>query len=478
MMQTDPFQNTNPMFLQANQEKQNQNNVFPHYNYPQQGAAVPTSTATSQQQYVAYANQSDTKGAVNVVQTAPPTAYMQPTPSMFYNNYPQGQLGLQPPQQGGEYFQQGIPGSMQYPNQQAASGPQQNSGSRGGRGSRGMRGGRPYQSNPGFNGHGNAFGAHSYSNAVPEKTPTVRLVHPLTNKVVHIKLNRISVTAAEFTHDIFSADSVPSTTSPNRICPSCIPPQTCPRGTTCQYVHVSGLHYAWEPVDSSTREVEGKKMYLPGFCFRCYDPSQTHYLKVPSESIEFTKGSTEYIMSYNLHGENFKSKYALCQQFMKNQGQCEKGVMCNSLHCTEKDLNSLYTNDNSTSTHLNDPLLMRNVPRLPQGICVRAFDQNSTDSYRDFDGSQVLVTDGARSYLKCNGSESNQFSARRRMQQCAHFRLKSMCRLGESCRFLHVLPIDEDVGDHNAAIATGGIVPSPEMNPIDDRRPTTHNPYA
>lgn len=477
-MQVDPFQNTNQMFLQANQDEQNQNHVFPQYNYPQQGGAVPPPTTTSQQQYLAYTNPSDTKGAVNVVQTAPATAYMQQTPPMFYNNYPQGQPGLQPPPQGGEYFQQGIPGSMQYPNQQAASAPQQNSGNHGGRGNRGGRGGgRSYPNNPGFNAYGNTPGLHSF-NAVPEKTPTVRLLHPQTDQVVHIKLNRVAFTAAEISRDIYSADSAPSTTPPIKICPLCISPQTCPRGSACQYVHVTDIQYAWEPVDSSTVTVGGKKMYLPGFYFRCYDPSQTHYLKVQSENIQVTKGSTDYIVSYNQHGENFKSKYVLCQQFMANDGQCEKGEMCTNLHCTEKNLNRLGTTDNSTSTHLNDPVLMQNVPRLPQGFRVRAFDQNSNATYRDYDGSQVLMTVGARLLLRSTSDEHNQYNARRRMQQCAHFRLKSMCRLGESCRFLHVLPSAEEVGDRNGTVPTAGMVPGPDMCPVDDRRPTTHNPYA
>uniref|UniRef100_A0A146LAP9 Uncharacterized protein n=1 Tax=Lygus hesperus TaxID=30085 RepID=A0A146LAP9_LYGHE len=50
----------------------------------------------------------------------------------------------------------------------------------------------------------------SSNNAVPEKTPTIRLVHPITNKVMHIKLNRIYVTMAETRPQIYNDRSLPN----------------------------------------------------------------------------------------------------------------------------------------------------------------------------------------------------------------------------------------------------------------------------
>lgn len=121
------------------------------------------------------------------------------------------------------------------------------------------------------------------------------------------------------------------------------------------------------------------------------------------------------------------------------------------------------------STHINDQNAMRSVPRLPANMVVRVFDQNSADTFHDYRGSQVLITEGAKTYAKFyemqstssaphhnNGSGGNRglgnIPPRKRMQHCAHFRLKDLCRLGASCRFLHVLPTSEEI------IPKGGII--------------------
>lgn len=485
MMQVDPFQNANPMFMQSNHEDQNPSHVFSQYNYPSQGNTAPSSAPGSQQPYVTYANQSDPKGGVNVVQPPPPTAYMQQPPPMFYNNYPPGQQGLQPAQQGGEYFQQSVPGGMRYANQQAPLQQQQQQHHQGGRGMRGNRwgrGGRFYQNNNGPNMYMPGGMPHSQGsyNAVPERTPTVRLLNPNTNRVMHIKMNRISCSAADVGVDCVSPEIAPTGLPKNKICTACLSSQPCIRGNACPFVHISDLRYAWEPVDCSTTEVDEGMAYLPGFVFRCYDPSQTHYLSVPSESMLVTKGSSEYIMSFNQHGENFKSKYVLCEAFMDPSRVCDLGEECTNLHCTEKDLERLFMNDNTSNTHLNNASLMANVPRLPETMLVRAYDQNSLECYHDYEGSQVLVTNGARSYVKSLHGDRGQLMFRRRMQHCAHFRLKDMCRLGESCRFLHVLSTPEELQTRTELMNQGAAAAAAkfEMRQLDDRRGMTHNPYA
>lgn len=466
------------MFLQPNNEEQNQNHVFPQYNYPQQGSAVAPQPG-SQQQYVAYTNQPDPKSGVSVV---PPgaAAYMPQTPSMFYNNYSQGQPDLQPAQ-GGDYFQHNMPGGMRYSHQQASLPQQQqhHQGGRGMRGNRNMRGGRFYSNNNGYNGYVNMVGGHNSFNAVPEKTPTVRLFNTATQRVNHVKLNRITPTVANISTDFFVSDASPVRTPTNKMCPTFLSTQSCTLGAECPFVHIMDISKTWEPVDAKTTEVDGKAQYLPGFVFHCYDPSQTHYLSVPSETIQVTKGSSEYILSYNQHGENFKSKYVLCQQFMESNGMCEYADQCPHLHCTEKDVNRLCANNAANITHLNNALAMQNVPRLPKDMVVRAFDQNSLNTYNDYPGSDVLITVGARTYVKNVEGEHLNPSTRRRMQHCAHFRLKEMCRLGENCRFLHVLTSQEGMDNRTGVPppqqALGG---KNDMRSIDDRRATTHNPYA
>lgn len=467
----DPFQNPNQMIFQHSDDQNQGHHVFQPYNYQQQNP-VPTASA-SQQQYIAYANHADPKNAMNVVPT-PQAAYMQQPQQMFSYNYPaQGQPNLQAQQQQqgqDAYFQ---PGVMRYPNQQ-----QQQQGGRG-RG-RGMRGGNRFypQANgyPGYPGmQPHSFGSN---NAVPEKTPTVRLINPATQRVNHIKLNRIYPTMA----DVRSEASTQGCGMPGQkpakllLCLENLSSQGCPHGSGCHKVHISDMQHMWEPVEpTQVSAQDGTIMYAHGFFFRCYDPSQTHYLSVPSESVQATKGSGEYIVMYNQHGENFKSKYMLCARFMQ-AGMCEKGDQCPNLHCLEKDLDRLYSNE-GTTTHQNNADLMRTVPRLPNEVVVRAFDQNSSESYHDYLGSQVLMTQGARAYLKSLESDQGGFPTRRRMQHCAHFRLKDMCRLGESCRFLHVLSTPEELQERDQNAAAAAVNDNMRHVADVDRRATTHNPY-
>lgn len=465
MMQMDPFHNPNQMIFQHSEDQGQPGQMFQSYNYPQQNA-VPTASA-SQQPYIAYTNGSDPKNAMNMVPT-PQAAYMQPPQQMFYNYPPQGQAHLPPQsQQGQEYFQQNV---MRYPNNQV---PHQ--GGRGGRG-RGGRGGAHRFYN-GFNGY-NGMQQHSFgsNNAVPEKTPTVRVLNPATQKVNHIKLNRIYPTMADVRSEASNQGCGAPGSKPTKLvlCLDNLAPQGCIHGTGCHKVHISDIQHMWEPIEPLQAN-NGSSMYAAGFCFRCYDASQTHYLSVPSEFVERTKGSDDYIVMYNQHGENFKSKFVLCNAYLQSNS-CEKGDQCPNLHCTEKDLERLFSSDTS-ATHQNNAELMANVPRLPHEVLVRAFDQNSSESFHDYHGSQVLVTQGARTYLKSLESEQPNFPSRRRMQHCAHFRLKDMCRLGESCRFLHVLSTPEELRERdqnnaNAAHDMRGHAAE------EDRRATTHNPYA
>eukprot|EP00796_Vickermania_ingenoplastis_P004954 gene4954-3554_t len=460
----DPFHNPNQMIFQHSDD-QGQGHVFQSYNYQQQ-STVPTPSA-SQQPYITYANgPADPKNPMNVVPATQP-AYMQgmqQPQQMFSYNYPaQGQPHIPQPSQGQDaYFQQNV---MRY----AANQPPHNQGR--GRGNRGMRGAnRFYAQTNGYPAYGMPTHSFGSNNAVPEKTPTVRLMNPGTQKVNHIKLNRIYPTMADVRSEASSQGCGAAGSKPTKLvlCLENLAPQGCPHGSGCHKVHISDMQHMWEPVEAT---LANETTYNPGFFFRCYDASQTHYLSVPSEYMEVTKGSAEYIVMYNQHGENFKSKYVLCSAFMQS-GACERGDQCPNLHCTEKDMERLFSNDANT-THQNNVELMANVPRLSADIVVRAFDQNSSESYHDYLGTQVLMTQGARTYLKSLEGDQGGFPSRRRMQHCAHFRLKDMCRLGESCRFLHVLSTPEELQERDQSNAAAH-----EMrNAGEDRRATTHNPY-
>ncbi|EPY17553.1 hypothetical protein STCU_10533 [Strigomonas culicis] len=94
---------------------------------------------------------------------------------------------------------------------------------------------------------------------------------------------------------------------------------------------------------------------------------------------------------------------------------------------------------------------MDGVARLPADMVVRCYNKNSCDIFNDYPGALVLMTEGAKVYKKAHEALGNQLPAKKRMQHCAHFRANDMCRLGASCRFLHVLMTAQELEERQAA---------------------------
>ncbi|KAG5489950.1 hypothetical protein JKF63_00068 [Porcisia hertigi] len=360
----------------------------------------------------------------------------------------------------------------------------------GGRGRGGIHGGYGGQFHRQV--HNNYFynQQHHYSsnNAVPEKTPTVHLIHPEAKKIISIKLNRIYSTMADTrphlqyqnlgSHstslsnntsvmddklergankderqkekgDALAGPKCDPKTTKLVLCLNFLSPQGCIHGSGCDKVHIAGLEYTWPQIVAEVMEKDGKKAYSTGFFVHCYDPTLTRYYKVPSGSVYVTKGSADYVNMFNDHGDNFKMKFKLCAATLERT-VCEKGEECEDIHCSLADL-EMVRQSSANATHINNAEAMADVPRLPADMTVRVFNQNSNDTWRDYPGGNLLITAGARAYQKQYEQEMNCVPARKRMQHCAHFRLKDMCRLGESCRFLHVLPTEQEIQERRDA---------------------------
>uniref|UniRef100_A0A146LQV0 C3H1-type domain-containing protein n=1 Tax=Lygus hesperus TaxID=30085 RepID=A0A146LQV0_LYGHE len=82
---------------------------------------------------------------------------------------------------------------------------------------------------------------------------------------------------------------------------------------------------------------------------------------------------------------------------------------------------------------------MQNYPRLDKNILVRVFLPNSNEEYQEFVGDDVIRTAGATQYEEAFIRENGIPSIK--MQHCAHFQNKKLCRLGDGCRFLHVISV-------------------------------------
>lgn len=306
----------------------------------------------------------------------------------------------------------------------------------------------------------------SNNNAVPEKTPTLLVTHPTTKKVMSIKLNRIYTTMADLRPQLQQRGSNTSnnsnanpsegstageTRSTGRsggaaslvLCLDFLSPRGCVHGSGCDKLHVAGLEYMWDPIEVTVVTKDDVGVYTKGFRLHCYTPSLAKYYNIPSEFIEVTKGSADYVTMYNEHGDNFKMKFKVCAAILAKQ-VCESGPECSDIHCSLEGLTGAEEL-HSHATHINNAEDMQGVTRLPADMKVRVFDQNSANTSHDYMGTNVLLTEGAKTYAKYYMQELNRIPVRKRMQHCAHFRLKDMCRLGESCRFLHVLPTPEEI---------------------------------
>ncbi|RNE98361.1 uncharacterized protein Tco025E_09235 [Trypanosoma conorhini] len=245
---------------------------------------------------------------------------------------------------------------------------------------------------------------------------TIRLVRPSSNTVVCTRLNRIIPTFAE-------------AKSGAVVCEEFMDNKNCPYGDSCTQVHVAREH-TWDFITSETNRSTG--LFERGFVVHCYDPRMTRYYPIPSELVLNTRGSREYIKMYNEHGDNFKAKFKLCER-MLTCGECSLGESCDDIHAIRNDL----WNMESTTTHIAEPEQLSHYSRLPANVTVRAFEQNSKDSFVDYPGDQVLLTLGSLQYLAAFEAEGA--IPKKKMQHCAHFRTNRLCRRGEDCRFLHIV---------------------------------------
>ncbi|KAL7695078.1 hypothetical protein N2W54_003883 [Lotmaria passim] len=493
-----------PMMYQSNQAQgqQRQQQMLSQYGgYQQPPQPQPQQ---QQQSYLSYPNAGPNAGKGGAMNSMAFQSYVPPQQMFHYgyapqqtpnNQYAQQQLPpQQPPMQQQQhprnlgYHQQGNNNSM---NQYMGGAGGAVMGYRGGRGRGGMQGGsyghfhRQVHNSYYYNQQ------HHYSsnNAVPEKTPTVHLIHPDSKQIISIKLNRIYNTMADmrpqlqYQKNYYHSNNPSSNTDSNEasvndsernersedksegtpvpkfdpkstklvLCMNFLSPHGCIHGSGCDKVHIAGLEYTWPQIEAKETEKDGKRAYMAGFHVHCYDPTLTRYYKVPSESVYVTKGSSDYVSMYNDHGDNFKMKFKLCPSVIDHT-ECNKGSQCEDIHCAIKDLETVRESS-ANATHINNAEAMADVPRLPAEMTVRVFNQNSFDTWHDYPGTNVLITEGAKSYQKQYEQEMNNVPTRKRMQHCAHFRLKDMCRLGESCRFLHVLPTEQEIRERKEAEA-------------------------
>lgn len=397
-------------------------------------------------------------------------------------------------------FQHGGLAGQRHPRRGSAT----NSG--GGRGGGGNGNGNTRRSSAGGGGRGGGarrpqvHNSHSYNqqhhyssnNAVPEKTPTVHVRHPGTDRVLSVKLNRIYSTMADVREQLQQTQPPKPSEAPAEdkdgreerevtepaplppfdrsttklvLCLDFLSEQGCPHGSGCDKLHIAGVEYTWETIEPTTvvRDIKKMKnydngekeivteketMYLAGFQVRCYDPTLTKYYSIPSDCTIETEGSTQFIAMFNLHGDNFKAKFKLCEELI-SEGLCGRKSACPDIHCLLSHFEQLEQS-HSNPTHVNDAEAMEDEPRLLAEMQVRVFEPNSNDRFRDYSGDFVLVTQGAKEYQKHYDLEGGKIPPRKRMQHCAHFRLKGMCRNGGSCRFLHALFTPEEIAEKAA----------------------------
>ncbi|KPI89236.1 hypothetical protein ABL78_1659 [Leptomonas seymouri] len=448
-----------------------------------------------QQSYLSYPNTDPSAGKGASVNSMAFQPYM-PQQQMFPYGYPSQQAAHNQYAQPASQQQPQHPRNLGYSQQGSNNSTNQYMGGgggaqmsyRGGRGRGGIQGGgygqfhRQVHNNQYYNQQRH----YSSNNAVPEKTPTVHLINPETKKIISIKLNRIYSTMADIrpqlqlqknhhypgsnidSNEVSVDDNERNERSKEKIdaapapkfdpkstklvlCMSFLSPHGCIHGSGCDKMHIAGLEYTWQQVTANIVEKDGKKAYTAGFHVHCYDPTLTRYYKVPSESVYVTKGSSDYVTMYNDHGDNFKMKFTLCQSVIDHT-ECSKGESCDDIHCAVNDLETVRENS-ANATHINNADAMADVPRLPSDMTVRVFNHNSFDTWHDYPGINVLITEGAKAYQKQYEQGMNNIPTRKRMQHCAHFRLKDMCRLGESCRFLHVLPTEQEIKERKEAEA-------------------------
>jgi hypothetical protein len=157
---------------------------------------------------------------------------------------------------------------------------------------------------------------------------------------------------------------------------------------------------------------------------------------------------------FNEHGENFKARFQVCKM-MYDMSSCTNSGSCSDIHTTLKDFSGVLGQE----THVCDEETLSLYRRLPDDVTVRVYQQNSTDDFNEFSGDKVLLTLGAQQYLDAFMNEGRRIP-RKKMQHCAHFRLKRLCRMGPGCKFIHVIlegqggstnPLDDDMDTYGLA---------------------------
>lgn len=217
----------------------------------------------------------------------------------------------------------------------------------------------------------------------------------------------------------------------------------CVKGNECPMVHCITKEHVWEPIAVPPTQSPDAP-YPPGWLMRVYDADLTTYMEIPSSFFLPTAGSEEFISEFNKRGEQVKQQFKICRPFRETV--CSDGAMCADLHCTAQDLSQFKC----SVTHTNDETSLQRFPCLKQGFIVRVYVQNSPNEYDDFSSERVLYTMGAEKYLEAFRNEGGHIP-RKKMQHCAHFRIKRMCRLGAGCKFIHAVPLvhprlDFDIG--------------------------------
>ncbi|KAG5464633.1 hypothetical protein LSCM4_00073 [Leishmania orientalis] len=250
-----------------------------------------------------------------------------------------------------------------------------------------------------------------------ERITTVRFIQPSTGETMCTKLNRVQRTKIKPENDA-------------ELCESFLKGH-CDSGNGCQYVHVP-KQYLWRLLSP---QVDPKTLfYCPGFNVRCYTPDMNVYYDIPSEFIYQTKGSDRYVELFNDNGDNFKDKCRLCPH-LQSRGMCEHNEQCDDIHCAVADLDQFP----HIATHRATREAVIRYEHMPQELIVRVYQPNTPGDGTDFNGDDVLRTAGATQYEDAYRQAGGIPALK--MQHCAHFQTKKLCRMGDGCRFLHVVSV-------------------------------------
>ncbi|CAD2214115.1 hypothetical protein AGDE_14859 [Angomonas deanei] len=278
-----------------------------------------------------------------------------------------------------------------------------------------------------------------------ERTTTVRFVMPSTGRAHCTKLNRVIPTKAEVRSGAL-------------LCKHFLDGR-CNSGPNCRFIHVPPS-FLWKYLIPVTN----REFYERGFSLRCFSPDMTCYYDIPSEYIYATNGSCKYIDLYNLNGDNFKEKFKICKNLQQNY-RCDLGAQCEDIHCCTHDLSSFQ----QIHTHVANERAMSLYEKLPGDITVRVYTAHTDNQVvEDFNGSDVLRTAGATQYEEAYREQRG--IPNLKMQHCVHFQNNKMCRLGDGCRFIHVVsvalkgnasPVSFAHNSSNYTSLPGSVVPEP-----------------